>query len=89
MNITAPLFLGVDVGTESVRCGLFDGSGKCLNIAVAANKTYIPHPGWAEQDPKQIWNSFQEVVRRCIQESAVEKSRIKAMADTANSVKVL
>lgn len=89
MNITAPLFLGVDVGTESVRCGLFDGSGKCLNIAVAANKTYIPHPGWAEQDPKQIWNSFQEVVRRCIQESAVEKSRIKAMAVTATSVTVL
>src|SRR5438105_1870234 len=52
---TEPLFLGLDVGTQSVRAALFDLSGACRGYGTAGLDTFHPRSGWAEQDPVQWW----------------------------------
>jgi FGGY-family pentulose kinase len=53
----APLFLGLDVGTQSVRAALFDADGGCRAFATAPLDTTHPHPAWAEQDAGQWWQA--------------------------------
>jgi FGGY-family pentulose kinase len=57
-----PLFLGLDVGTQSVRAALFDLAGSCRAFATAPLDTFHPHPTWAEQDPAQWWRAIQTAV---------------------------
>ena len=54
---TAPLFLGLDVGTQSVRAALFDLGGACRGHGTAALDTFHPRPTWAEQDARQWWTA--------------------------------
>src|SRR5262245_15933755 len=57
MSPASPLFLGLDVGTQSVRAALFDLAGACRGFGTAALDTFHPHPGWAEQDARQWWRA--------------------------------
>jgi xylulokinase len=50
-----PLFVGVDLGTSSVKVGLFDPSGHVVHLVRASYPLYAPQPGWAEQDPNDWW----------------------------------
>src|SRR5262245_51835639 len=60
--MTSPLFLGLDVGTQSLRAALFDAAGNCRALATAAIDTTHPHPGWAEQDAGQWWQAARTAV---------------------------
>jgi FGGY-family pentulose kinase len=55
--MTAPLFLGLDVGTQSVRAALYDLAGACRGYATATLETTHPRPGCAEQEPLGWWQS--------------------------------
>src|ERR1700722_4202990 len=55
--MTIPLFLGLDIGTQSVRAALFDESGACRGFGVAPLDTFHPQPAWAEQDANQWWTA--------------------------------
>jgi FGGY-family pentulose kinase len=57
MPSASPLFLGLDVGTQSVRAALYDERGACAAFATSPLDTTHPHPGWAEQDPAQWWQA--------------------------------
>jgi FGGY-family pentulose kinase len=50
-----PLYLGLDVGTQSLRAALFDGSGACRGFGISRLDTTHPQPAWAEQDARQWW----------------------------------
>src|ERR1700686_715356 len=54
---TSPLFLGLDVGTQSLRAALFDTQGVCRGYATTPLDTFHPQPGWAEQDAGQWWQA--------------------------------
>lgn len=45
------MFLGVDVGTTSLKAGLFGANGRQLDSFSAAHPTRRTQPGWVEQDP--------------------------------------
>jgi FGGY-family pentulose kinase len=62
MTASSPLFLGLDVGTQSVRAALFDLVGSCRAFATAPLDTRHPHPAWAEQDPGQWWQAARAAV---------------------------
>ena len=51
-------YLGVDLGTSSVKVLLVDGKGK---VVASTSETYplmMPHPGWSEQDPLEWWKAI-------------------------------
>ncbi|EKX38347.1 hypothetical protein GUITHDRAFT_158505 [Guillardia theta CCMP2712] len=48
----------VDGGTESIRAAMFDVKGNMLGQFAAPYETRHPHPGWAEQDPDEWWQSM-------------------------------
>jgi FGGY-family pentulose kinase len=62
MSTACPLFLGLDVGTQSLRAALFDPDGACRAFATAPLDTAHPHPAWAEQDAAQWWQAARAAV---------------------------
>lgn len=48
--MTDGYFLGLDIGTSSVKGLLVEGTGRVVARASAAHPTTSPRPGWAEQE---------------------------------------
>ncbi|MCD7708646.1 MAG: xylulokinase [Clostridiales bacterium] len=44
-------YIGVDLGTSSVKLLLMEGSGKILKTVSREYPISFPHPGWSEQNP--------------------------------------
>ena len=72
-------FIGIDVGTGSARAGIFDSNGKCLATAVKAIKMWTPQADYAEQSSDDIWAVVCQCVRSILQDSGVEKNRVKGI----------
>lgn len=60
-------FLGVDVGSASVRAGVFDASGTRLAFATRPISQFRPGPERVEQSSAEIWQQVCQAVerRRC------------------------
>nr|CAD7426461.1 unnamed protein product [Timema monikensis] len=56
-------FVGVDVGSGSVRAALVDKCGKILRVSYKDTKTWSPKPDYFEQSSSEIWSSCCAVVR--------------------------
>lgn len=56
-------FIGVDVGSGSVRAALVDSSGHILKIAVKYIKVWKPQVGFYEQSSNDIWNCCLTVIK--------------------------
>lgn len=50
------VLIAIDVGTSGARAAAFDLDGRRRLEARVAYPTEVPHPGWAEQDPRR-WRS--------------------------------
>ncbi|CAN5440743.1 FGGY-family carbohydrate kinase [soil metagenome] len=72
--------IGIDGGTESIRCAIYDLSGKAVASAAAPYKTQFPHPAWAEQNPQDWWSSLCEAVRAALRKADVPAGDILALA---------
>ena len=46
------MYLGIDIGTSSVKTVLFDRDQKLVGQASESLAVSRPHPGWSEQDPE-------------------------------------
>ncbi|KAJ9601681.1 hypothetical protein L9F63_000152, partial [Diploptera punctata] len=56
-------FVGVDVGTGSVRAGVVTKSGKLLHVSSKDTKTWNPKAGYFEQSTDDIWEAVCSVVK--------------------------
>jgi len=59
-------FLGVDVGTGSVKALVVDGRGRAVASASEPLALRTPQPGWAEQDPTAWWKAATRAIQRAI-----------------------
>ncbi len=50
-------YLGLDIGTSSVKALLVDGAQRVLAIGTAPLEVSRPHPLWSEQDPEHWWQA--------------------------------
>ncbi len=56
------MFLGIDIGTSSVKAVLVDEQGAVVDTATAPLSVSRPHPGWSEQNPADWWEATNRAV---------------------------
>ncbi len=76
----ASYLLGIDMGTESVRVGVYDTNGKPLAHAASTYTTTHPHSGWAEQDPNEWWSSLVEAVHGAMAQANISAEQIAGIS---------
>ena len=63
------MYLGLDIGTSSVKAVLVDDSQTVIDQATATLSVSRPKPLWSEQDPQDWWRATNQAVlkldRRC------------------------
>jgi FGGY-family pentulose kinase len=74
------LVLGVDVGTGSVRAGLFNLKGKMLGAGECPIEIYRPRPDFVEQSSENIWRATGRAIRKCLKKAAAKKERIVGLS---------
>jgi xylulokinase len=57
------MFLGIDLGTSSVKALIVDDDGTVVHEASAPLALSRPHPHWSEQDPQDWWTATIAAVR--------------------------
>ena len=56
------LYIGIDLGTSSVKLMLVDGEGKIKNTVTKEYPVSYPRSGWSEQNAADWWNAICEAV---------------------------
>jgi xylulokinase len=59
-------FLGIDVGTSSIKCSLVGGGGEELTTSSAEYPLLAPGPGMAEIDGETVWDVTARLIRETL-----------------------
>src|SRR5207253_5813796 len=89
MTPAQPLFLGIDVGTQSLRAALVDPAGNSRAFAVHPIETLHHQPGWAEQDARQWWRAACSATRGALAKANVQPEQIAGIGLDCTACTVL
>lgn len=84
-----PYLMGIDVGTQSLRCCIFDLEGKLIRGASRPYPTYQPRPGWVEQDGQDWLHALAGAAQEAVRESGVRAEDIVALSYACTSCTVV
>src|SRR5437762_2015066 len=56
------MYLGLDIGTSSVKAVLIDEAQRVIASETAPLEVSRPHSGWSEQDPESWWTACSAVL---------------------------
>lgn len=76
----AKYFMGIDLGTSSIRAFLIDLDSKKSYVAGKGYDVIIPQLGYAEQDPDIWYDACVTVIRQVLSESALNPDEIIALS---------
>lgn len=62
-------FIGIDLGTSSVKLLLIDETGTVLTSVQADYPLRFPQPGWSEQDPEDWWTQTAICLKKLISQT--------------------
>lgn len=71
--------ISIDQSTQGTKALLFDGSGSLIRRTDKAHEQIINEKGWVSHDPMEIYHNIIEVVRRLVEESGIDKEKIKGL----------
>ena len=74
------LYLGVDVGTQGSKAGLYSAEGTCVADTYAEHLFDHLRPGWVEMDPRQIEAAVIDAIARAVKVAGGDGARIRAVA---------
>jgi xylulokinase len=60
------VYLGIDIGTSSVKAVLVDEHAAIVAQASDSLVVSRPQPGFSEQDPEAWWRATVNAVRNCL-----------------------
>lgn len=69
-------YIGVDVGSESVRSALFDSHGHLISESKQTIQIWSPRAGYYEQSSDDIWSGVVKTVKKILFDSGVKKDEI-------------
>ena len=73
------VFLGIDVGSASVRAGIFDATGHRLAFSVRPIQQFHPRPLFVEQSSADIWAQTCSAVHEVVSSAGIDPARIAAI----------
>lgn len=68
-------YLGIDIGTSSVKTVLFDRDQRLIGQASQPLSVSRPHPGWSEQDPEAWWKAVEGTIETLAREHGLKGLR--------------
>ena len=74
-----PLLVGLDLGTSSLKAGLYTPAGERLALERVSYPLHAPQPGWAEQDPEDWWAAARHALRAVSAAAAAGGGEIVAL----------
>jgi FGGY-family pentulose kinase len=89
MSKSSPLFLGLDVGTQSFRAAVIDSAGNCRSFATSPINTTYPQPGWAEQNALEWWQAAKEAVPKALAKEQINPADIAGIGLDCTACTVL
>jgi len=72
-------FLGIDLGTSSVKIIVMDEEGKVIGSVSKEYPVFYPEQGWAEQNPEDWWKATKEGIKELIEKNKIDSKTIKAI----------
>ncbi|MBL4934609.1 xylulokinase [Clostridium sp. YIM B02515] len=72
-------FLGIDLGTSSVKIIVMDEEGKVIASLSKEYPVFYPEQGWAEQNPEDWWNATKEGIKELIEKKQINGKTIKSI----------
>lgn len=80
LKVKVPVWIGVDVGTTGVRATAYTATGKAVASTEAFYSLETPQYDWAEQNPQQIYDAVEEVVKGTVAELQYKLVTISGLA---------
>lgn len=74
-----PYIGALDQGTSSTRFLVFDLMGKVISHAQREHKQILPHPGWVEHNPLEIWKNTQFVISSALRSGKLKPTDLGAI----------
>ncbi len=71
--------MALDQGTTSSRCIVFNKEGNICAMAQKEFEQIYPHPGWVEQNPREIWSSQYSVMTEALASAGIASSQIEGI----------
>ncbi|MCX2721403.1 FGGY-family carbohydrate kinase [Roseibium salinum] len=71
--------LGLDAGNTVIKAVLFDLEGRQVAMHALDGQSSTPRPGCVERDLSELWENAKLAIRRCVEEAAIDPSRIAAI----------
>ncbi|MDR0684890.1 MAG: hypothetical protein LBF83_07155 [Spirochaetaceae bacterium] len=81
--------MGIDIGTQSVRCCVVDNEGRFLSVREEKYPTVYPRPGYAEQSPGDWIRCLEKVVSGCREQLKDRFGEISGIAVCSTSSTVV
>jgi len=78
-TLSSALFAGIDVGSGSVRAGLYDTSGRRLAFSTRPILQFRPRDLFVEQSSADIWANACLAMREALAEAEVDPARVTAI----------
>ena len=66
------LYIGIDLGTSSVKLLLMDAAGNVKNIVSREYPLYFPNPGWSEQNPEDWFAGTMDGLKELLEKYPTE-----------------
>jgi len=72
----APVLVGIDLGTSSLKTILIEPDGRMLACVAREYAVDTPRPGWAEQGPETWYQAAVETVHQALELSGIAPERV-------------
>ena len=72
----------IDQGTTSTRCIIFNHQGEPVGLHQQEHEQILPHPGWVEHDPLEIWRNTTMVIKEAMRKTGATARDIAAIGIT-------
>jgi FGGY-family pentulose kinase len=74
------IFLGIDVGTHSVRVGAFNQKGELRGKGEHPIRIWRPRPDFVEQSSEDIWSATGKATRACLTSVGINPNSVKGLS---------